>query len=123
MPTPASPTIANLSLPARDEHVAPRVAQRLELDVAAVQAVGVMPLAQPLLARLGAAQTEHARSLDARVVSSSTLVALLPDELPAEAGRRIDRGQGFEIPLGACRTKHATAETRISAPRAWRASL
>ena len=66
----ADPRIADdhdLPLALGDEHVAPRIAQRLELEIATVQSAAIASLAQPLCALLGAAQAVHPRTLDARI--------------------------------------------------------
>ena len=54
----------DLSLAPGDEHVAPRITQRLELEITAVQPLGRPTFAQPLGAFLGTPQPKHPRALD-----------------------------------------------------------
>lgn len=107
----------DLALALRDEDIAPRVAQRLELEVAAVQATAVAALAHPLRALLGAAQAIHARALHARIGLFVDVARLRCARAAGLVGRQIDRGQRFEVPLVARAAEHASADEDLRAAR------
>src|SRR5262249_49735264 len=110
---------ADLAFAARDQDVAPSIAQRLELEIAAVQAgtgTGGTPIAQPALSIFRATQAVDPRALDAGIG-----VVLDVRSARCGAARRfvwqIDRRQRLEVPLRTRRSKHASTDQDLGTAR------